>query len=70
MGKTVTRAPGAVRYTAGQLASLQRLADVLAYSPDLVDLLGSDVDARVYVSDSGRGLVFEFEPVQGDGSDF
>jgi hypothetical protein len=48
--------------TQEELRCLQRVADFLAYSPDLQDVLGVDVDARVAVSESGRGLVFQFEP--------
>lgn len=60
MGKSVTKAAGAAQFSEADLAKLQRVADVLAYSPDLVDLLGGNVDATVSVSDNG-GLIFEFE---------
>lgn len=63
MGKSVTKAAGAAQYSEADLARLQRVADVLAYSPDLVELLGPNVDARVSFSDTG-GLVFEFEPAR------
>ena len=62
MGKTVTKERGAASFTAQDLERLQRVADVLAYSPDLQDLLGGDMDARVAFSDTGTGLVFQFEP--------
>jgi hypothetical protein len=47
---------------AGAVADMAALSDVLVATPMVRALLGSNVDVRVRVSDSGRGLVFELEP--------
>jgi len=47
-----------------ELKGLANLADVLALSPQLRDVLGPNIDASVRVSASGEGIVFTFEKAQ------
>lgn len=62
--RTCQKSPGAAALSPGDLARLKRLADVLAFSPDLQELLGGDVTAVVSLTPTG-GVVFAFEPAHG-----
>lgn len=45
-------------------ADMATISDLLVSTPMVRALLGPNVDVHVRVSDTGRGLVFELEPVE------